>query len=200
MRIWPLATTDRILPDEYGQFGSARWHNTNTGVGLYCQPGTKVVAMMPGTGVKIAPFTGIRASSPWLNNTVSVVLHEHESGKFVVYAALGTQTIQVEVGVVVGQGTVLGVVDTPALNAFFGCPMYKLRLEMYKEQPTEPLSWVAVSDMPGPKPSIVEDPTGLLAPLATSTFDLRYYRGTFAVDVNAPRKPSPWWCIWGGRP
>lgn len=205
---WPLNTERRCLPDDPGTFGFARSTDVHTGVDLYCDVGTEVVAMEPGTVVGIEPFTGAHVpapdTSPWWNDTL-MVLVQGASGRIIGYGEIGVDDVCVKVGDVLPIGARIGVINTPVLRTFKGRPMVMLHLEAYNSLPegyqggTGPSATVWWKTGEG-QPERLMDPTSLLAPIATEVFDLAQYDGKFSVDQGAPRKDAPWWSVWGGQP
>ncbi len=205
---WPLASIEKMMPDEPGEFGSVRSKDIHTGVDLYCNLGTPVIAMEAGTVVGIEPFTGPsvmgKDSTPWWNDTV-IILIQNKSGRVIGYGEVGPDTIQVKVGDSVYSGTKIGEITVPVLRSFKGRPMTMLHLECYNSMPNPYTNGVDTSatvwwNLGDEKPSRLEDPTELLKPMSDSKFDLAKYDGVFSVDPNAPRKESHWWSFWGGKP
>ena len=65
--LWPLKATTPMFPDEPGWFGAVRKSDIHTGIDLYCEQGTQIVAVEDGVVVHIEGFTGPNADdpSPW---------------------------------------------------------------------------------------------------------------------------------------
>lgn len=154
MWIWPLLTPALTWPDAPGQFAAVRKHDIHTGVDLYTEPMTAVVAVETGTVVGIEPFTGAQADSPWWNDT-QVVLVEGPSG-VVAYGEIAPLP-GLQLGQVVEQGMRLGQVLT-VLRHDKGRPMTMLHLELYNED-TRTTVWWRPED---PKPANLRDPTPFL--------------------------------------
>ncbi len=74
--MWPLRTERRVMPDDVGRFGAQRRLDVHTGVDLYCEPNTEVVAVEAGTVRVIEWFTGQHALTgegevtSWWNDTL----------------------------------------------------------------------------------------------------------------------------------
>lgn len=159
--VWPLAAPP-LLPDEPGQFGARRRFDRHTGVDLYCNPGTPVLAVERGQVTSIVPFTGTHAESPWWAETWAALV----AGKtgVVVYGEISTT---LKVGDRIAQGDVLGHV-LPVLRTFKGRPMVMLHLELM-DHTREPYWW----RLEDPQPDHLHDPTPLLP--AAPRFDLSSY-------------------------
>lgn len=202
--IWPLKDCTPLLPDAPGCFGEERAEDVHTGVDLYCELGTKVVAIEDGEVVAVEWFTGQHVATPdgvpatWWNDT-QVILVRGASGVF----AYGEVSACVEVGGTVVAGQVIGVVDKAVLRSFKGRPMVMLHLELYSHLKVDPASpswspshtaWWKKGDS---KPQHLLDPTPHLG-VGHMCFDLSAYDGTSFRDLSAPSKPSRWWAAWGG--
>ncbi len=163
--IWPLLA-DPLLPDNAGSFGALRRFDRHTGVDLYCEVGTPVVAVERGLVVNIEPFTGEKAGSSWWCPT-DAVLVEGASG-VVVY---GEVTTGLKVGASVEQGDIIGYV-APVLQRFKGRPMVMLHLELMRSG-ARATGWWRITDQP---PGDLLDPTPLL-PISPNTpeFNLLTY-------------------------
>lgn len=173
--LWPLQNQTPLFPDEPGTFGIARKFEHHTGIDLYADRGTKVVAVEAGVVVLVEVFTGPMAPdpSPWWNHTQAVLV-EGPSG-VVVY---GEVTALVEMGQVVKAGDVLGILEEPVLRRFKGRPMMMLHLELATKGSRNTFwGWTAP---PKPQPKGLLDPTPKLreaaGPSATQ-FDLATYDG-----------------------
>lgn len=123
---WPLENCTPMFPDEPGQFGSVRKYDRHTGIDLYAERGSRVVAVESGVVVLVEGFTGTNAAdpSPWWNDTQAVLI-EGASG-VVVYGEIQSA---VQVGQQVEAGELVGVVEQPVLRTFKGRPMTMLHLE-----------------------------------------------------------------------
>jgi len=145
MWVWPLRNRTPLLPDYPGQFGSTRSLDVHTGVDLYCELGTEVVAVEGGIVVDTPHFTGqyvlTEAGEPssWWNDTQAVLV-EGASG-VVVYGELGPTTIRVKAGDRVEAGALLGVVDVAVLRSFKGRPMVMLHFELMTPGARETVWW-----------------------------------------------------------
>jgi murein DD-endopeptidase MepM/ murein hydrolase activator NlpD len=184
--LWPLDTEIRMMPDEPGQFGTVRKHDVHTGVDLYCDLGTRVVAMEPGRVVGIEPFTGAHvpgeASSPWWNDTWVVLVSGRSSGRVIAYGEVGT--VEVLVGDELEAGQQIGVVSTSVLRRFKGRPKVMLHVEVYECLPdgytgavvaAEDVSATVWWKFDEARPARLSDPTPLLSPLANAVFNLGTY-------------------------
>lgn len=202
---WPLKDRTPLLPDEPGRFGHVRYADVHTGVDLYCELGTEVVAVEAGRVVAVEWFTGRHVSTPsgepatWWNDT-QVVLVEGASG----VVGYGEVSARVSPGDVVSAGQVVGVISTAVLQAFKGRPMVMLHLELYEELEVDPAtpSWApshtAWWEKGAEKPAHLRDPTPHLGE-GIPSFDLATYDGKAFRDYAAPSKPSRWWAVWGGK-
>lgn len=149
---WPLLVRPPIpKPGEPGAFGTRRKHDTHTGVDLYCEEGSKVVAVEAGRIVRIEPFTGDTAGSPWWRRTW-VVLVEGDSG-VVAYGELNDPTV--ETGALLNAGEGVGCV-TRVLAHDKGRPLTMLHLELYTSGTLTPAWWR------DDRPSNLLDPTPFL--------------------------------------
>jgi hypothetical protein len=167
--IWPLAAPP-LLPDAPGQFGATRRLDRHTGVDLYCEPGTTVLAVEGGVVASIVPFTGAHADSAWWNETWAVLV-AGVSG-VVVYGEISTQH---KVGAEIKQGDSVGHV-IPVLKKFKNRPMVMLHLELM-DQVREPYWW----PLDEPQPAHLLDPTSFLPD--APRFDLAAYdRRSFLVQ------------------
>ena len=197
---WPLKDREPLFPDEPGRFGFERAEDVHSGVDLYCELGTEVVAVEDGSVVAVEWFTGQHVLDPdgnpssWWNDT-QVVLVEGASG----IVAYGEVSARVAPGDSVVAGQVVGVVDKAVLKSFKGRPMVMLHLELYGAKvPDDRGSLTTWWDKGTPKPPHLLDPTPLLGP--GPEFDLAAYDGRSFCDPQAPRKASRWWSAWGGVP
>jgi murein DD-endopeptidase MepM/ murein hydrolase activator NlpD len=192
---WPLKDCFPLFPDEPGRFGSVRSADIHTGVDLYCELGTEVVAIEDGEVVLVEGFTGPNADdpSPWWNDT-SAILVEGDSG-VIVY---GEVTSLVSEGDRVKAGQVIARVDTPVLKSFKGRPMVMLHIELMKQGSRETLWW----RLGEKKDDSLLDPEPLLLDIVPKVgiFNLSDYDGNSFCDPTAKRKDSKWWSYWGGNP
>ena len=134
-----------------GAFGVVRKHHTHEGVDLYAPEGTPVSAVEAGQVVRIEPFTGPHAGSPWWHDTWAVFV-EGASG-VVVYGEIQPQVglvegARVEPGQVLGQ--ILQVLKTPK-----GRPATMLHLELHAPGARSAPGW----DHGQPRPATLLDPT-----------------------------------------
>ena len=201
---WPLKDCTPLLPDAPGTFGEVRAEDVHTGVDLYCELGTEVVAVEDGEVVAIEWFTGQHVATPdgvpatWWNDT-QIVLIQGASG----VVGYGEIDVAVQVGDRVVAGQTIGVVNKAVLRSFKGRPMVMLHLELYSQLVRDPASpvwapsstvWWAKGET---KPEHLLDPTPLLGEGHTR-FDLSTYDGKSCIDPFAPQKPARWWAVWGG--
>lgn len=141
-----------------GAFAVERKNHIHEGVDIYCEKGDEVFAMECGEIVKIIPFTGEIADSPWWNNTYAVIV-KHK-GFYVNYGEIAPLD-DLFVGQKVKEGELLGYI-IPVLKEDKGRPMSMLHLEMYKIEtdlkyvPTK--SW----DLGKSRPKGLINPTGYL--------------------------------------
>lgn len=215
---WPLRSLP-ILPDEPGQFRSIRAEDVHTGVDLYCELGTDVVAVEAGVVVAIEWFTGqhVRTTTgepaSWWNDT-RVILVKGASG-IVAYGEV-TPVEDITIGSCVRAEQTIAVVDTAVLRSFKGRPMVMLHIELYSDLVPDKRSWspshTAWWEKGTPCPAHLLDPTPHLVesvlefqqkfshPCSSKDFrfDITTYNGTAFRDPAAPSKPSKWWAMWGG--
>ena len=154
MWLFPLLNYKLEIPDNEhpGSFGAVRKYDVHTGVDLYCDPGTRVLAVESGKVVAIENFTGPEADSPWWNST-SAVLIEGKSG-VVLYGELEPD-IRMETGLKIEKGQTIGYVKTVLKNNK-NLPMTMLHIELYKHGTRESNWWRSE------KPNHLLDPTKLL--------------------------------------
>jgi hypothetical protein len=157
--------------------------------------------------------------SSWWNDTRAVLV-EGSSG-VIVYGELGPDSLRVKTGDSVSAGTALGRVDVAVLRSFKGRPMVMLHLELMAHGSRDTVWWTLrpqqyqrvkaeqEQDPECTRPAGLMDPTPRLMEAASAVcdaggraplvFDLQTYNGRSFVDPEAPRKPSPYWEVWGGR-
>ena len=135
---WPLAVPAhlRVWPDGVGQFAARRRNDVHTGVDLYCELGTDVVAMERGRVVAVEWFTGQHCPagdsalmSTWWNDT-QIILIEGSSG-VLGYGEVTPDTVLVKVGEVVDQGQPIAKINRAVLRSNKGRPMVMLHVERY---------------------------------------------------------------------
>lgn len=144
------ATALPLLPHP-GAFGVVRKHHTHEGVDLYAPAGTVVSAVEAGVVVRIEPFTGEHAGTPWWHDTWAVFV-EGASG-VVVYGEIQPQDGLVE-GARAAAGQVLGHV-IPVLKTPKGRPATMLHLELHAPGTREAPAW----EHGQPRPDSLLDPT-----------------------------------------
>jgi murein DD-endopeptidase MepM/ murein hydrolase activator NlpD len=166
--IWPL-TAEPLLPDAPGRFGVQRKHDYHTGIDLYCEPSTEVVAVEDGVVVSIEPFTGPEAGSAWWHETMAVLV-EGQSG-VVVYGEIDP-SVSLDEKIIAGKpiGSVL-----PVLKTFKGRPMVMLHLELMTHGTKRTLWW----KLDQPRPSELRSPEPLLPPapvFVLANYDQKSFR------------------------
>ncbi|MHA2280212.1 MAG: M23 family metallopeptidase [Promethearchaeota archaeon] len=127
MWLFPLDTEDWMWPDYAGTFGAVRKHNRHPGHDLYCDVGTRVIAVEDGIVVGIQYFTGKMLRSPWWNETFCVLVRG-ESG-VVNYGEINYNRALM-VGGRVKRGDFMGRVMR-VLKKDKGRPMSMLHFELY---------------------------------------------------------------------
>lgn len=194
-RIWPLRSPSCLFPDRPGAIWSVRQHDIHTGVDLYCEPGTEVLAMEAGRVVTVEDFTGSRAipPTPWWNDTSAVLV---QGLLFVIL--YGEITTRLKVGDEVSQGDVIGTVS-PVLRKFKGRPTSMMHLEAYEDGTTASVSW----EVGKPKPHDLRNPNRLLMAAAwrshveggmdLTQFRLRGYDLESFSSLSEQNAPSRWW-------
>ena len=200
--LWPLRSSP-LLPDAPGRFGAPRRHDVHTGVDLYCEMNTEVLACEEGHVTNIVWFTGQHAPSPngspssWWNDTKAVLVESDR--QVIVYGELDPSLIFVEVGHRVSRGQVLGRIGVSVLRTNKGRPMVMLHLECLRRGASEPVWWLDANQRPSelidPTPFLTEAATSCLGLPSVPVFDLRSYHGEF-VDPAAPVKESANWDVW----
>ncbi len=171
--VWPLQGCVPLFPDAPGWFGTIRKHDVHTGIDLYCDIGSKVVAVEEGEVIRIEAFTGPNAEdpSPWWNDTQAVLV-KGASG-VVVY---GEVKALVNVGDRVKQGQIIAEVETSVLRRFKGRPMVMLHFELLTEDATGTVWWRADE----PRPEVLQNPARKLLDAADgmiTAFSLDAYDG-----------------------
>lgn len=202
--LWPLDARP-LFPDNMGMFGTKRSHDVHTGIDLFCERGTNVIAAKSGIVVNIVWFTGKDFLMPdgqpsdWWNPTKAIMIETQDI--IIVYGEIDPNKIYVSVGDQVNAGQVLGVVDIPVLKSNKGRPMVMLHVECMTKGSRQALWWMLDEDQPSnlinPYPYLLDD----AAAIATDSqnvqyFDLCEYDGKQFIDPNAPIKPSKWWQVW----
>lgn len=154
--IWPLLRTfpDVPKPGEPGAFGTRRKYDVHTGVDLYSPLHVVVQAVEPGVVLSRELFTGVRAGSPWWNDTQAVLI-QGASG-IVVYGEL-----ELYPGPYPGQhieaGESIGRVER-VVRKDKGRPTTMLHLELYEPGALAPVWW----KLDESRPKGLLDPTPLL--------------------------------------
>lgn len=187
---WPL-DAEPLLPDLPGLFGYPRAHDIHTGVDLYCELGTKVLAVEDGEVIGVDWFTGVNAPtwddkpSTWWNDT-HIILVRGESG----VVGYGEVSPRVRVGEHVKKGDWIATIDQAVLKTYKGRPMVMLHIEVMTETADKSDWWP-----PGtPCPPTLRDPLPFLLAAAPGVkfFDMRNNRSKAFRDPNAPEKKSRW--------
>lgn len=159
--LWPLKDTTPMLPDAPGRFGHKRKHDIHTGVDLYCELGTQVIAVEDGVVVCVKDFTGSTESPLW--NDTQAVLVRGTSG-VVVYGGI---TTHLSPGNEVQAGEIIGTITTSVLKKFKGRPMVMLHIELMTHDSVIHIKAGDVDTRGGalwwkknkPKPNILRNPT-----------------------------------------
>ena len=135
-----------------GSFGFVRKHHTHEGVDLYAPEGTPVSAVENGQVVRIEPFTGPAAQSPWWNDTAAVFV-EGASG-VVVYGEI-TPREALQEGAMIHAGELVGTIKT-VLRQDKGRPAAMLHIELHAPGARQAPAWE------GERPKTLLDPTDYL--------------------------------------
>jgi murein DD-endopeptidase MepM/ murein hydrolase activator NlpD len=163
---WPLkypVPTELPLQPHQGGFGAKRKYDTHTGIDLYCEPNTEVVAIEDGVIVGLEIFTGPNVSSPWWQETFAVLL-EGPSG-VICYGEIEYDKNTLKIGSQIRAGETLGRVLT-VLRKDKGKPMTMLHLELYPIGVHKSASTWEVEDE---QPTDLIDPTPLLYQIINQT-------------------------------
>lgn len=151
-----------------GSFGAVRRHGKHhCGIDLYCQNGTPVYAVEPGTVVAIDGFTGASVGSPWWNETQAVKV-EGASG-VVCYGEIEPNPC-IKVGYRVGRSDQVGYVKQVLMDGQLrpdipGHSLSMLHLQLYVHGMVhKDESWL----VDNPAPAGVLDPTPFLLPICGS--------------------------------
>lgn len=153
--IFPLKNHNLSVPilPEVGAFGVKRKFDIHTGIDLYCDDGSTVLAIEDGTVVGIIPFTGDIAGYPWWENTYAVLI-QGKSGTFL-YGEIYPPVVKL--GQSVKAGEEIASVKR-VLKKDKGLPMSMLHLELYKTPPFEGYEWL----LDQAQPDNLLDPTKIL--------------------------------------
>jgi murein DD-endopeptidase MepM/ murein hydrolase activator NlpD len=125
--LFPLETDDWMWPDYPGTFGAIRKFNKHPGHDLYCDVGTRVVAVEDGIVVGMQYFTGEMLRSHWWNNTFCIMVRG-ESG-VVLYGEIEINR-DLRPGDTVKRGDFMGTV-MQVLKKDKGRPTSMLHFELY---------------------------------------------------------------------
>lgn len=149
-RDWRLQTEIPLgrLP---GAFGSVRRHHRHEGIDLYAPDGALVAAIEPSRIVRIAPFTGPEAGSPWWESTWAV-LAEDVHGLWN-YGEISPADGLRE-GSLLEPGQIVGSVAR-VLRRDKGRPTSMLHLERYAPGAS---GWIGVWALDEPRPAALLDP------------------------------------------
>lgn len=191
---WPLARTFPLLPDDAGRWGAIRKNDIHTGVDLYCEMGTEVVAMTSGTVVLVEPFTGahvVNDPSHWWNDTWAVLVEGDQGDQEVI--TYGEITPCVELGQKVMEGQRIGVV-APILKKFGGRPNVMLHIERAVNGTRETYWWRSGRARPerllDVTPLLDVAHGGVYDQFSTSTYDCKQFRDPNSDASEWDGKPS----------
>lgn len=148
----PSDQTGLPLHPHPGAFGFVRKHHTHEGVDLYAPEGTPVCAVEDGVVVRIEPFTGPSAQSPWWQDTDAVFV-EGSSG-VVVYGEIVPRG-DLKEGMILQAGDMVGAVKA-VLREDKGRPSAMLHLELHDKGARQAPAWEHA------RPSTLLDPTDYL--------------------------------------
>ncbi len=138
-----------------GAFGFPRKHERHFGVDLYAPEGHPVHTVEPCKIIRIIPFTGYHADSPWWRTTWAI-LAEGPSG-IIVYGEIEALD-GLTTGTVLERGSLIGHV-IPVLYEDKGNGTTMLHLELWApDRDLDPQDWALDS----PQPEGLRDPTTLL--------------------------------------
>ena len=113
------------LPDSYqNKFGALRKYDIHTGVDLFCNPLDNVYSIENGIVINTGPFTGIKANSPWWNDTNFILIQGEYN---ILYGEIETSY---KIGDSIKGGQIIGRVLT-VLKKDKGLPLTMLHIEQY---------------------------------------------------------------------
>lgn len=171
MWIWPLKSAP-VMPGKRGSFGAVRTYDVHTGVDLYCELGTEVMAVEDGEMISIENFTGPNADdpSPWWNDTQAILVRG--ASGVILY---GECVPRVKVGDKLTKGQVIASIEQSVIRNYKGRPMVMLHLELHKPEAVISQWW----KLGEPQPETVLDPTDKLKEAAPDylTFAQANYDG-----------------------
>lgn len=135
--LFPITNYKYTVPvNGPASFGFKRKFDIHTGVDLYCEVGTPVFCIEPGTIVAIETFTGPNTDSPWWNETFAVLVESYD--KVILYGEIQTN---LSVGDRLSVGDQIGTV-LEVLKKYKGKnPTSMLHIEQYKLGTKESVWW-----------------------------------------------------------
>ncbi len=142
------------LKGHCGSFGFRRTNHVHEGVDLYCPERTPVVTVETGRVLRVLPFTGRLAGSPWWEET-SAVLVEGVSGVVVYGEIVPREGLHEDR--LLPDGALVGGVKR-VLRKFKGRPTSMLHLELHVHGTRDVYEW----PVNGERPASLLDPTPLL--------------------------------------
>lgn len=153
--VWPVPSVEPKIPTiiEPGSFGFKRKHDIHTGIDIYCEPGSEVVAVEDGIIKNIEWFTGPKAGTYWWRNTRAVWV-EGKKG-VVVYGEINPA---VEIGQKVSAGDLIGKVERVLKKDKGVTPTSMLHIELYSSSMKETVWWKHGAQ----RPRYLLDPTEFL--------------------------------------
>lgn len=146
-------TTNIPVAPSVGSFGSIRKYDVHTGIDLYCKDEASVYAIENGVVINICDFTGIKANSPWWEDTKAILI-KGKSG-VILYGELSPL---VGISDEVKEGNLIGKVKR-VLKKDKNKPMSMLHLELYD---SDYFGNGEIWNINEEKPSKLKDPTNLL--------------------------------------
>ena len=145
-------TLDLPVGDHVGAFAARRRFDVHCGVDIYCPDGTPVYAVEDGQIISIEDYTGVKAESPWWNDTEAALVAG--SSGVVCYGEIDPD---VRYGQFVKKGDQIGRVKQ-VLKTYKGKPMSMLHFELYKPHAEESVWW----HLNDPQPETLLNPTDKL--------------------------------------
>lgn len=154
-RPWQAPLAGACVSSAEGEFAARRQHDVHTGLDLYAEEGTEVLAMRAGRVLRVGQFTGEEVGSAWWRRTDAAIV-DHE-GIAVLY---GEMLPCVRTGDEVHAGGLLGHVQR-VLRRDKNRPTSMLHLEV--AVPNFGTDFGALWELNAKKPSYLLNPKGIVS-------------------------------------